>query len=128
MPRRVTEKPSLAHKLRVDVHAAWLSARDPRTPWFVRIFGLLLTAYALSPVDLIPDFIPILGLVDDAIIIPVGLWIYVRTLSWGVFHDNRLKSQQAAEKPGSTWGAAIVVTIWILAALLFWRLLAPDFD
>lgn len=119
---------SLAHRLRVDAHAAWLSARDPRTPWYARAFGLLITAYALSPIDLIPDFIPILGLLDDAILIPLGIWLFVKMLPEGVFDEHRASAALAAERPGSVWGAAIVVILWILAALLVARLLGFDFD
>lgn len=119
---------SLARKLRIDVHAAWLSARDPRTSWGARLFGLLVTAYALSPIDLIPDFIPILGLVDDVIIVPAGLWLFVKMLPDGVFAAHRAEAEAASERPGSFWGAAIVVTLWVLAALLLWRVLAFNFD
>ncbi len=119
---------SLARRLRVDAHAAWLAARDPRTSWHARAFGLLVTAYALSPIDLIPDFIPILGLLDDAILIPLGLWLFVKMLPRGIFEEHRAIAAEAAERPGSAWGAAIVVALWILAALLVARLLGFDFD
>ena len=68
MARRARRRrnPSLIDRIRIDTHAMWLAARDRRTPWHARAFGLLVAAYALSPIDLIPDFIPILGLVDDA--------------------------------------------------------------
>jgi uncharacterized membrane protein YkvA (DUF1232 family) len=118
---------SLAHRIRVDAHAAWLSARDPRTPWYARVFGLLVTAYALSPIDLIPDFIPVLGLLDDAILIPGGIWLFVKMLPEGVFEEHRAEAAAAAERPGSAWGVLIVITLWILAALLIARLLGFDF-
>ena len=124
MPRNT----SLAHKLRVDVHAAWLSARDPRTSWGARLFGLLVSAYALSPIDLIPDFIPVFGLLDDVILVPLGLWLFVKMLPEGVFDEHRAEAEAASERPGSFWGAAIVVVLWVLAALLLWRLLAFNFD
>jgi uncharacterized membrane protein YkvA (DUF1232 family) len=119
---------SLAHRVRVDAHAAWLAARDGRTPWYARAFGLLITAYALSPIDLVPDFIPILGLLDDAILIPIGLWLFVKMLPEGVFAEHRAAAAASAERPGSIWGALIVVALWILAALLTWRLIVPLFD
>lgn len=117
-PRRA----SLARKLRIEVHAAWLAARDPVTPWYARVFGLAVTAYALSPIDLIPDFIPILGLVDDAILVPAGLWLFVKMLPPGLLEEKRLIAAQAAERPGSAWGAMLVVLLWIAAALLIWQL------
>ena len=114
---------SLAHRIRVDVHAAWLSARDKRTPWYARAFGLLVTAYALSPIDLIPDFIPVLGLLDDVVLIPLGIWLFVKMLPEGVFEEHRAEAAVAAERAGSAWGAPIVLLLWILAVLLIARLL-----
>jgi uncharacterized membrane protein YkvA (DUF1232 family) len=107
---------SLVHRLRVDAHAAWLAARDPRTPWYARAFGMAVTAYALSPIDLIPDFIPVLGLLDDALLIPLGLWLFVKMLPDGLFAEHRAAAAAAAERPGSTAGALIVVALWIAAA------------
>jgi uncharacterized membrane protein YkvA (DUF1232 family) len=118
---------SLARKIRVEVHAAWLAARHPRTPWHARAFGLLVTAYALSPIDLVPDFIPVLGLLDDALIIPLGLWLFVKMLPPGLFEQCRAEAAAAAERPGSAWGAAIVVASWLAAALLVAWLLGFSF-
>ena len=120
--------PSLLHRLRIDAHAAWLAARDKRTPWYARAFGLLVTAYALSPIDLIPDFIPVLGLLDDAILIPAGIWLFVKMLPYGLFEEHRRRAAEAAERPGSAWGALLVVIIWILASLLVARLFGLGFD
>jgi uncharacterized membrane protein YkvA (DUF1232 family) len=115
---------SLAHRIRVDVHAAWLAARDKRAPSYARVFGLLLTAYALSPIDLIPDFIPVLGLLDDAILLPIGVWLFVKMLPEGLFAECRLKAEAASERPNSTMGVLIVIALWVIAAWLLWRLLA----
>ncbi|MBA3677037.1 MAG: DUF1232 domain-containing protein [Sphingosinicella sp.] len=119
---------SLARRIRVDAHAAWLTARDKRAPWYARAFGLLITAYALSPIDLIPDFIPILGLLDDIILVPIGIWLFVKMLPPGLFAEHRAIAAAAAERPGSAWGAAIVVTVWILSALLIAWLMGFGFD
>jgi uncharacterized membrane protein YkvA (DUF1232 family) len=113
---------SLFDRIRIDAHAAWLAARDSRCPWLARAVGLLVAAYALSPIDLIPDFIPVLGLLDDAILIPAGLWLFVRLLPPGLFEEHRAIAEAAAERPRSAAGAAMVVAIWLLAALLVWRL------
>ena len=113
---------SLAQKLRIEVHAAWLTARDPRCPWHARALGLLVTAYALSPIDLIPDFIPVLGLLDDALLIPAGLWLFVKLLPAGLMEEHRAAAAAAAERPRSRGGLLIVLAIWLLAALLVWRL------
>ena len=120
--------PSLLHRLRVEVHAAWLAARDPRTPWPARLFGMLLTAYAVSPLDIIPDFIPIVGLLDDVVLIPLGLWLFVRMVPVEVLADCRRRAEQAAEKPRSLWGAFIVIGVWITAALLVAWLVAWPYD
>ena len=96
----------------------WLAARDPRTPWYARAFGLFIAAYALSPIDLIPDFIPVLGLLDDAIIVPAGVWLFLRMLPAGLFEEHRAAAIAAADRPRSLAGTIIVVAIWIAAALL----------
>ena len=114
--------PSLAHRLRIDAHAAWLAARAVRCPWHARLFGLLITAYALSPIDLIPDFIPVLGLIDDALLIPLGLWLFARLLPPGLLDEHRAVAEEAAKRPHSLWGIAIVFILWLLAALLSWQL------
>jgi uncharacterized membrane protein YkvA (DUF1232 family) len=116
--------PSLLHKLKVDAHAAWLAARDPRTAWYARLFGLLVTAYALSPIDLIPDFIPVLGLLDDAVLIPIGLWLFLKMLPDGVFEECRARAEEASHRPNSGLGILIILLVWIASAVVLWRLLA----
>jgi uncharacterized membrane protein YkvA (DUF1232 family) len=119
----VVDKRSFLKNLRVEVHAAWLAARDPRCPWGARLVGLLVTAYALSPIDLIPDFIPVIGLLDDALLIPAGLWLFVRMLPPGLLDEHRAAAALAAERPRSRLGIAIVLMVWLLCAVLAWQLL-----
>ena len=102
----------------------WLAVRDPRTPWYARVFGLLIGAYALSPIDLIPDFIPVLGLLDDAVLIPLGLWLFTRMLPDGAFAEHRAAAERASQRPRSALGAAIVLAVWVAAAVLGARVLA----
>jgi uncharacterized membrane protein YkvA (DUF1232 family) len=109
---------AFTRRIKRDVHAAWLAARDPRTPWYAKALGLLVTAYALSPIDLIPDFIPVLGLLDDVILIPAGIWLFVKMLPSGRFDEHRAAAEAAAERPRSRWGILIVALIWICLALL----------
>ena len=115
---------SLAKRLRIDAHAAFLAARDPRCPWHARAVGVVVTAYALSPIDLIPDFIPVLGLLDDALLIPLGLWLFVKLLPPGLMEEHRATAEAAARKPVSRGGIALVALTWAaVAALAAWLLL-----
>jgi uncharacterized membrane protein YkvA (DUF1232 family) len=127
-PSRRSGAASLAHRIRVDAHAAWLAARDPRTPWYARAVGLMVAAYALSPIDLIPDFIPVLGLLDEAVLIPLGIWLFLKLLPDGLFAEHRAEAAAAAERPGSALGALLIVLIWLLTALIVAWLLGLDFD
>ena len=115
-------KRSLAGRIRIEAHAAWLAARDPLCPWHARAVGLLVTAYALSPIDLIPDFIPVLGLVDDVLIVPAGLWLFARLLPEGLLDRCRAEAEAAADRPSSRAGILIVLLVWIAAAALIWAL------
>ncbi len=114
----------LAHKIRVDTHAVWLTARDKRVPLPVRLFGMALAGYALSPIDLIPDFIPVIGLLDDAIILPLGLWLFLKMLPAGVFDEHRASAEAASHRPRSLWGGIFIALIWALAVIwigiIFW--------
>jgi uncharacterized membrane protein YkvA (DUF1232 family) len=103
----------LAHKIRVDTHAVWLAARDKTVPLPIRLFGMTLAAYALSPIDLIPDFIPIIGLLDDAIILPLGLWLFLKMLPDGVFETHRAAAEESSARPVSMAGAMAIGIVWI---------------
>jgi uncharacterized membrane protein YkvA (DUF1232 family) len=120
--------PSLVHRIRVEAHAVWLAARDSRTPLPAKLVGLLVAAYALSPIDLIPDFIPILGLADDALLIPLGVWIFERMVPRAILAEHRAAAERAAERPVSRWGILIVLAIWALAAWLVWSWLVTKYD
>jgi len=107
-----------ARRLKADAHAAWIAARDPRCPWAARLVGLGVTAYALSPIDLIPDFIPVLGLLDDAILVPAGIWLFVRLLPAPLWEECRARALAEANRPTSRTGMLIVIGLWIGSALL----------
>ena len=102
-----------AHALRVDAHAVWLSARDPRVPWYAKLLGLVITGYALSPIDLIPDFIPVLGLLDDLVLIPAGIWLMLRLIPEAVFAEHRATAEAASHRPVSRTGAAMIIALWL---------------
>jgi uncharacterized membrane protein YkvA (DUF1232 family) len=120
--------PSLAHRVRTEAHAVWLAIRDPRTPWVARIVGVLVAAYALSPIDLIPDFIPVLGLVDDAILIPLGVWLFERLIPADQFAEHRARAEAASDRPVSWGGIAIVLGVWALLAWAVWSWLVTKYD
>lgn len=116
--------PSLVTRLRIETHAAWLAARDPRTPWHARVLGLAITAYALSPIDLIPDFIPVLGLLDDLLLVPAGVWLALRLIPAPLMAAYRLEAARLAERPRSWRAAVLIVAAWLsLAAVAAWWLL-----
>ena len=120
--------PSLAHRIRTEAHAVWLAVRDPRTPFYAKLFGLLVAAYALSPIDLIPDFVPVLGLLDDVILIPIGIWLFEKMIPGEQFAEHRARAEIATRRPVSWGGVLIVVAIWGLLALLAWSALVTAYD
>lgn len=105
-----------------DVHALFLAARDPRTPWHAKAVALAVAAYALSPIDLIPDFIPVLGYLDDVILVPLGILLAVRLVPAEVMAEHRAAALQAQARPVSRTGAAFIIALWLLAAaaLAWW--------
>jgi uncharacterized membrane protein YkvA (DUF1232 family) len=119
---------SLAQRIRIESHTVWLAARDPRTPVFAKLVGLLVAAYALSPIDLIPDFIPVLGLLDDAILIPAGVWLFARLVPPALMAEHRATAEAAAARPVSKWGIAIVIAIWALIALIAYEFVMLGYD
>lgn len=118
-----------AQQLKKETYALYLAYRDPRTPWGARIVAALVVGYALSPIDLIPDFIPVLGYLDDLLLVPLGVWLALRLIPAPVMADCRAKAQEAltAEKPVSWVAAVIIVALWLGAAALIilvaWRAL-----
>lgn len=110
-----------ARELKQLTLVAYYAARDPRTPVFVRVLALLVAAYALSPIDLIPDFIPVLGYLDDLILVPLGLALVIRLLPEAVVASARQQAQRAAERPTSKLAAGVIVVVWLLVLFLFGR-------
>ncbi len=120
--------PSLAHRVRVEAHAVWLAVRDPRTPWTARIVGVLIAAYALSPIDLVPDFVPVLGLIDDAVLIPAGVWLFERLVTPELMAEHRAAAEAASRRPVHWGGVLIVIALWALAAWLVWSVFDFAYD
>jgi uncharacterized membrane protein YkvA (DUF1232 family) len=113
-----------ARRLKREVGALWFAARDPRTPKLAKFVALATAAYALSPIDLIPDFIPVLGLLDDLILVPAGLWFARRLIPPDLMDEFRAAAEGHAP-PLSRGAAGVVIALWVLcAAALLWAVAA----
>lgn len=110
-----------ARRLKRDVVALWLAARDRRTPWAARLMAAAVAAYALSPIDLIPDFVPVLGYLDDLLIVPLGIWVAVRMIPPGLMTAFR-NSADGRRKPVSRAGLVLILGLWMamLAGGFWW--------
>lgn len=106
-----------ARALKRDVHAIYLASRDPRVPWYAKALAVMVAGYALSPIDLIPDFIPVLGYLDDIIFVPLGIVLVLKLIPPQVMAEHRA-SAVARERPVSRFAAVAVVCIWIASAVL----------
>lgn len=103
----------------------WFCGRDPRAPWSARLLALALAAYALSPIDLIPDFVPVLGYLDEAILLPAGIWLCLRLMPPDLVADGRRQAEAwfeaRRERPRSLAGAAFILLLWAGGAFLLWH-------
>lgn len=115
-----------SHRLRRDAHMLWIAARDPRTPLAAKLIGGFVAAYVLSPIDLIPDFVPVLGLLDELVIVPLGLAFAVRFIPAPLLVEYREAADRATERPVSRTGAILIIGLWAviggLVALQLWAL------
>lgn len=107
-----------ARALKPEAYAIYLAARDPRTPWYAKALIFLIVAYALSPIDLIPDFLPVLGYLDDLLIVPGGIWLAMRLIPVEVMEQARATAATSSvDRRAGRIGAALIVLIWILAII-----------
>jgi uncharacterized membrane protein YkvA (DUF1232 family) len=113
-----------ARALKRDVHALYLACRDPRTPWYAKVLAAAVAAYALSPIDLIPDFVPVIGYLDDLIIVPAGIILAIKLIPEPVWAEARERASLASGRPESRVAAFVIVGIWILVAAVaaYWLL------
>lgn len=110
-----------ARLIKRDVHALYLAGRDPRVPWYAKALAVVVAGYALSPIDLIPDFIPVIGYLDDVLIVPLGIMLVVRMIPPEIMAEHRALASAAQERPVSRTAAAAVALIWALSiALIGW--------
>jgi uncharacterized membrane protein YkvA (DUF1232 family) len=107
-----------ARALKRDAYAVYFAARDPRVPWLAKALGIAVAAYAFSPIDLIPDFIPVVGYLDELIILPLGIALAVRLIPPEVLAEHRARAEAAQERPVSFAAAAAIVVVWLVALLL----------
>ena len=109
-----------ARKLKRETYALYLAARHPRTPWYAKLFILCVAGYALSPIDLIPDFIPVLGYLDDLLIVPLGVGLALRMLPPDVLAECRREAnaRMPSERPKSWAAAAVIIVIWLGSLVL----------
>jgi uncharacterized membrane protein YkvA (DUF1232 family) len=105
-------------RLKQETYALYLAYRDPRVPWYAKLLAACVVAYAFSPIDLIPDFIPVLGTLDDLVLIPLGIALSVKLIPPQVMAECRARAAELESKPTNWAAAAVIVAIWIgLAAL-----------
>ena len=105
--------------------ALYIAARDRRTPLAARLLALAVAGYALSPIDLIPDFIPVLGLLDDVILVPIGIWLALKLIPADLMRQYRAAASEMAERPSSRTTAVLVIAFWLFVAALAGLWLLP---
>jgi uncharacterized membrane protein YkvA (DUF1232 family) len=111
-----------AEGLKYEIVALYWAYRDPRTPWYARVFMAAVLGYALSPIDLIPDFIPVLGYIDDLIIVPAGIYFAIKMIPGAVMAESRAKARTEKISTKTKWiMAGIIIVIWLLLILLVVR-------
>ncbi len=115
-----------ARLVRRDVHALYLASRDRRVPRLVRWLTIAIVVYALSPIDLIPDFIPVLGLLDDLILLPLAIALVLKLMPPAILDEHRTTASAAATRPVRLAGAAVVVVVWAIAACFLAWLVWPS--
>ena len=114
-----------ARGIKTDAVALWIAAGDPRTPGHAKIVAALVAAYAVSPLDLIPDFIPVLGYLDDLILLPLGIKLALSLIPGPLMAEFRAEARRH-EQPSSRAAAAVIVAIWIAAAAILLWFFWPD--
>lgn len=120
-----------AKRIKRDGLTLWFAGKHARTPWYAKALGLFVVAYALSPIDLIPDFIPVLGYVDDVLLLPGLIWLAIKLLPPDVLQECRVQADawmlSQGKKPRSVAGAVMIVALWLGISVAAWFWLAPYF-
>lgn len=121
----------MAMWLKMQTLALYFAYRDPRTPWFAKWFALAVVAYALSPIDLIPDFIPVLGYLDDLLLIPLGVFLAMKMISPVVMEDCRVKAKENLVGVGKSefmWMGIVVIGVWLLCIAIISNIIIKMFE
>jgi uncharacterized membrane protein YkvA (DUF1232 family) len=105
-----------ARAIKRDVYALYLACRDPRTPWYAKAMATAVVAYALSPIDIVPDFVPVLGYLDDLLLLPIGILLSIRMVPPAVMADCREQAAVQLAGPTSRTTAAVIIAIWVVLA------------
>ncbi|WP_419343012.1 YkvA family protein [Achromobacter sp. PD1] len=117
-----------AKRVKRDGLTLWFASKHPRTPWHAKALGVFVVAYALSPIDLIPDFIPVIGYLDDVILLPGLIWLAIKLLPADVLVECRIKAdewmRERGAKPSSRIGAVAIVALWVAVGMAIWYWLA----
>ncbi|MFT0546260.1 YkvA family protein [Allopusillimonas ginsengisoli] len=113
-----------AKRIKRDGVTLWFAGKNPRTPWHAKALGVFVVAYALSPIDLIPDFIPVLGYFDDVLLLPGLIWLTIRLLPSEVLAECRAQADEwmrvTGSKPSSRAGAILIVVLWLIIGIAAW--------
>ncbi len=118
-PSRAERWRERARQLKTEAHAVYLASRDPRVPWPTKLLAACVVAYLFSPIDLIPDFIPVLGYLDDLIVVPAGLMLVIKLIPANIMQEHREAARIASLRRKPNWVAAmVIVTIWIVVLLI----------
>jgi uncharacterized membrane protein YkvA (DUF1232 family) len=130
-PMRISDNlKTWAKRIKRDGVTLWFAGKNPRTPWYAKALGVFVVAYALSPIDLIPDFIPVLGYVDDVLLLPVLIWLTIRLLPPEVLAECRSQAEEwmqtKGSKPSSRAGALLIVVLWLAVGVAVWFWLKPN--
>ncbi|NKL05419.1 YkvA family protein [Rhizobium leguminosarum] len=113
----ISKAKNWAKSLKRDIVALWLAARDPRVPWHAKAVAGAVAAYALSPIDLIPDFIPILGYLDDLLIVPLGIMLAIRLIPAEVMNELRTEATRRIKRPSSRAGLIFILAVWLICII-----------
>ena len=118
-----------ARRMKRDAYALYLAARDPRVPWVAKIVAGLVAAYAFSPIDLIPDFVPVLGYLDDLVLVPFGILLAISLIPRDVMAEHRATAEAAEGRPVSRFAAVVIAVVWMasigIVVWLAWRWWSP---